>query len=334
MSADPASPVLVLVVGDANPDLVLTGDVQPRFGQAEQLLDGATWTIGGSAAITAHAVARLGRPVTLAAAMGADAFGDQMSDALSAAGVEVDLLLRRVDVPTGLTVVLSRADDRAILTLPGAIPTLTADEVRVAVKAAGSSGLRHVHVSSLFLQPDLAAQLPTVLGEIQALGVTTSLDTNDDPAGAWLGVDELLPHVDVLLPNRSEVVALGRLADHRSAAVALAARGPLVVVKDGASGAYAAAPDGTVIEQPAVARTAVDTTGAGDTFNAAFLDAWLRDEPVGDCLRAAVLAGGCAIDAVGGTAGQPTRDELDRLLLLDQRNHSGRTPETDEHREH
>lgn len=334
MSADPSSPVLVLLVGDANPDLVLTGDVHPRFGQAEQLLESATWTIGGSAAITAHAVARLGRPVTLAAAMGADAFGDQMRDALTGAGVAVDLLVWRADEPTGLTVVLSRADDRAILTLPGAIPTLTADEVRVAVSAAHASGLRHVHVSSLFLQPALAADLPAVLSEIQALGVTTSLDTNDDPAGAWLGVDALLPHLDVLLPNRSEVLALAGVADARAAAATLAARGPLVVVKDGARGAYAVSPDGTAVEQAAVARTAVDTTGAGDTFNAAFLDAWLRDEPVGNCLRGAVLAGGCAIDAVGGTAGQPTRDQLDHLLSLDHPNHSGRTPETDEHREH
>ena len=62
----------VLVVGDANPDLVLTGDVVPRFGQVEQLLDSATLTIGGSAGITAHALARLGRPVSLVAAVGTD----------------------------------------------------------------------------------------------------------------------------------------------------------------------------------------------------------------------------------------------------------------------
>ena len=73
----------VLVVGDANPDLVLRGDVVPRFGQAEQLLDDASLVIGGSAAITAHGLARLGRPVSLLAAVGDDA-------------------LRRVPAPAGL----------------------------------------------------------------------------------------------------------------------------------------------------------------------------------------------------------------------------------------
>ena len=65
----------LLVVGDANPDLILRGDVVPRFGQAEQLLDDADLVLGGSAAITAHGLARLGRPVSLVAAIGADAFG-------------------------------------------------------------------------------------------------------------------------------------------------------------------------------------------------------------------------------------------------------------------
>ena len=65
----------VLVVGDVNPDLILRGDVVPRFGQAEQLLTDAILTIGGSAAIAAHGLARLGRPVSLVAAVGDDAFG-------------------------------------------------------------------------------------------------------------------------------------------------------------------------------------------------------------------------------------------------------------------
>src|SRR5215470_9171173 len=121
----PRSPVLV--VGDANPDLVLRGDVVPRFGQAEQLLAGADLLIGGSAAITAHGFARLGRPTALVAAVGSDALARPVLDGLAAAGVRLDHIVVRTDQPTGLTVVLSRSADRAILTHPGAIPTLTAD---------------------------------------------------------------------------------------------------------------------------------------------------------------------------------------------------------------
>jgi sugar/nucleoside kinase (ribokinase family) len=314
---------LVLVAGDVNPDLVLSGDVVPRFGQAEQLLDGAALVIGGSAGITAHGFARLGRPVALAAAIGADSFGAGMRAELSAAGIDVGGLVVRPDHPTGVTVVLSTGSDRAILTLPGAIPTLTADDVRAAVDRATTAGLRHLHVCALFLQPALAAELPAVLAEARAAGITTSLDTNDDPAGSWQGVAELLPQLDLLLPNRAEAFALAGATgcdarDLTSACQRLAASGPLVVVKDGADGARAVDRGGDVAVEPGEpAVVSVDVTGAGDSFNAAFLDGWLRALSVPDCLRRGVRAGAQAVTAIGGTAAQPTPDQLvdDRRAL-------------------
>ena len=306
----------MLAVGDANPDLVLRGDVVPRFGQAEQLLDDAALLIGGSAAIAAHGFARLGRPVELLAAVGSDGLAGPMLAELRAAGVGLDQIIERPGQPTGLTVVLSRSADRAILTHLGTIPTLTGQEVRAAVAAARPRGLRHVHIASLFLQPSLAGELPELLAEVRAQGITVSLDTNDDPARRWEGVAELLPRVDVLLPNRSEALALAEavtgapVADVPAAARALAAYGPLVVVKDGEAGALAVAGDATVITAEGVPCEPVDTTGAGDTFDAAFLDGWLDGVALRTCLARAVRAGAAAVQAVGGTAGQPTARDL------------------------
>ncbi len=300
----------VLVVGDANPDLVLSGDVVPRFGQAEQLLDEAALVIGGSSSITAHGLARLGRPVSLVAAVGDDHFGAFLTDRLGDAGVDVRQVAVRPDLPTGLTVALNRGDDRAMLTLTGALDSLTASDLDRALDALQAEGLRHVHVGSLFLLPSLAAILPEFLARAQASGLTTSLDTNDDPAGRWDGVDVLLPHLDVLLPNRAEAIALGRQADARRAAAALAAQGPLVVVKDGPAGGFAVSSDGSVTESAGRAVRVVDTTGAGDTFDAAFLDAWLDHVPLADALARAVAAGASSVGSVGGTAGQPTREQL------------------------
>lgn len=309
--ADPAgrAPRGVLVVGDANPDLVLRGDVVPRFGQAEQLLEEASMVLGGSGAITAHALARLDRPVALLAAVGDDVFGDRLRSQLAESGVDLSRLLVRAGLPTGLTVVLSRGDDRAMLTLTGTIDSLSATEAMAAVADLRPS-LRHVHVSSLFLQPGLAADLADVLRAARAAGLTTSLDTNDDPAGAWAGVDALLPHLDLLLPNRAEAVALGRDPDPHRAASNLAAQGPLTVVKDGARGAFAAGPDGALVEATGLPREPLDTTGAGDTFDAAFIDGWLDGLPLDAALRRAVAAGALSVAAVGGSAGQPTRDQL------------------------
>lgn len=309
MDAPPASPTRVLVVGDVNPDLLLRGDVVPAFGQREQLLDGAELVIGGSAGITAHALARLGRPVGLVAAIGIDALGAGQRQDLTAAGVDTSTLIERTEHATGVSIVLSRGDDRAILTHPGAIPTLTGAEVATALHTTGPC---HVHVAALYLQPDLIGELPAVLRRARAAGCTVSLDTNDDPTGTWHGMAALLPHVDVLLPNRNEVLGLagGRHDDPHAAAAALAACGPIVVVKDGPAGAFAVSPDGTTTSVQGHDVEVVDSTGAGDTFDAAFLDAWLDSAPLEQCLARAVHAGAYAVGAIGGTAGQPTREQL------------------------
>ena len=301
----------MLVIGDANPDLMLSGDVVPRFGQAEQLLDEAALVVGGSATITAHGLARLGRPVSLLAAVGDDQFGAFLTGELARAGIDLAHVAVRSDLPTGLTVVLNRGDDRGMLTLTGALDSLTPAELDRALEDLRLQGLGHVHVGSLFLLPSLAGLLPHFLARVRSLGVTTSLDTNDDPAGRWQGVEQLLPHLDLLLPNRAEAVALGGDHDPRVAAAALAARGSLtVVVKDGPAGAFAIAADGSVTEVAGRPSPAVDTTGAGDTFDAAFLDAWLDGVPLAEALTRAVTAGARSIGFVGGTAGQPDREQL------------------------
>ena len=119
----------LVVIGDANPDIVLSGsDMTPAFGQAETLVDHAELSLGGSAAITAAAAAGMGVPTLLVAAVGRDTFGDIVTSQLAAAGVDTSAL-QRVAEPTGVTVVLSRGPDRAILTAPGAIGTLRAESV-------------------------------------------------------------------------------------------------------------------------------------------------------------------------------------------------------------
>ncbi|PZQ90430.1 MAG: carbohydrate kinase family protein [Leifsonia xyli] len=301
----------VLVVGDANLDLVLRGDVAPRFGQAEQLLDGADLVLGSSAGICAAGLARLGVDTAIVARVGADVFGARTRELLDAAGVDTGALAVVEAEPTGVSVILSAPDDRAILTLTGALAGLTADEVRAAAATA-----THLHVASFFLVPGLASELPGVLAELRSRGVTTSLDTNWDPAERWVGVAECLPHLDLLLPNAQEAVALARSlgddpADAVAAAAALAARGPVVVVKDGASGGFVVTPDGSVVRAPGLALEVVDTTGAGDSFDAGFLAAWLGERPLAEAVRWAAVAGSLSTRGAGGTGGQATLAEVE-----------------------
>ena len=303
----------VLVAGDANLDLVLRGDVVPRFGQAEQLLDGADLVLGSSAGICAAGLARLGVDTALVARIGRDVFGARTRELLDAAGVDTGSLAV-VEEPTGVSVILSAPDDRAILTLTGALAGVTADEV---LAAAGSA--THLHVASFFLVPTLAASLPRVLAALRARGVTTSLDTNWDPDERWAGVAECLPHLDLLLPNAQEALALARAlgdepADAVAAATSLAARGPIVVVKDGAAGGFAVTPDGSVVRAAGLALEVVDTTGAGDSFDAGFLAAWLGGRSLDEAVRWAAVAGSLSTRGAGGTGGQATRSEVEAVV--------------------
>ncbi|NTW41550.1 MAG: carbohydrate kinase family protein, partial [Cellulomonadaceae bacterium] len=200
-------PRAVLVAGDANIDLVLRGDVVPRFGQVEQMLDAADLVLGGSASIVACGLARLGVPTTLAARVGADVLGAFTLDALRSAGVDTASVEVDAHVPTGMSVILSAPGDRAILTNPGTIPTLGGEQVLAAATRVQAA---HLHVASFFLQPGLAAELPSVLADAHARGMTTSLDTNWDPSERWDGLAEVLVHVDLLMPNLEELRALAR----------------------------------------------------------------------------------------------------------------------------
>lgn len=291
----------VLLVGDANPDLLLRGDVRPRFGQAEQLLTSADLVLGGSAAITAAGCARLGLRTALLAAVGDDIFGTITRQHLAERGVRL-LAADPGGAPTGLSVVLSEPDDRGILTLPGTIPALRPADVTDELLARA----RHVHVSSLYLQPTLAAGLAGVYARAHALGLTTSLDTNWDPAEAWESVTEILTHTDVFLPNAAELLAITGAGDPAAAAKKL---GITVVMKDGPRGARAWWPGG---ECAAPGRTVevVDATGAGDSFNAGFLAARLSGRPIEEAVGWAAVAGALSTRAAGGTAAQATPEEI------------------------
>jgi sugar/nucleoside kinase (ribokinase family) len=119
--------------------------------------------------------------------------------------------------------------------------------------------------------------------------------------------------VDVLLPNEVELAGLAGTADPERAIVTLANGRTLVVAKLGAQGALAVL-DGRPVRVAPPDVAVVDTTGAGDSFDAGFLDAWLEDRPIADCLRAGVACGALSTRALGGTTAQPTAEELAACL--------------------
>lgn len=294
----------VLVIGDANPDLVLTGDVVPRFGQVEKLVDTADLVLGGSGAIVAAGLARLGVRTALAATVGDDVFGRFIRDTLAACGVDTSWIRTDPDVASPVTVVLS-AGDRAILTYPGTLATTGRDIVDDELLAR----VRHVHSASMFLLPQLAPHLAEIFHRARAAGATTSLDTNWDPAEHWAGARTLLEQTDILLPNTAELLAITGMPDVDRAAGSAVHLGCAVALKNGAAGATLWT-DRDTITVPAAPVEAVDSTGAGDSFDAGFISAMLDGLTDRGRLERAVLCGSLSTRGFGGTASQATRDDL------------------------
>jgi ribokinase len=296
----------VLAVGDVNPDLLVTGDVTPRFGQAEQDV-GARMTLGGSAAIFAAGAARLGLRTALVATIGDDDLGRTTRAMLVARGVDDDLVSVDPDRPTGLSINLQRDDDRAILTERGA---MTALDVAAAIERV-RAGVRHVHIASLFLIPALASEGGALVDAAHAARATVSVDTNFDPSGEFAG-PAWLREADVLMPNETEALALAALEDLLAAARHLAARGALVAVKRGAAGALAVCGD-EVVEARAPEARGPDSVGAGDSFDAGLVCALLDGRPLAEALEIACACGALSLRAVGGVDGQATLEEALRL---------------------
>ena len=304
-------PFDLVVLGDVNPDLILRGgDVVPAFGQAERLVDEATLTVGGSGAITACAAARLGLRVAICGVVGDDLFGRAMLEQLAARGVDVAGVAVDAHRPTGVTVVLSAGDDRAILTSPGTIGDLR----RELLDDELLTSARHVHVASYFLQRGLVADLPDLFAAVRAAGASTSVDPNWDPSETWDGgLLDLLRVTDMFLPNAMEATRLARTSDLETAARALADKGDVVVVKDGPHGALAAV-GGDLTRAAAPDLRPVDTTGAGDAFDAGLIAGLLGGRDLAGALRIANVAGALTTQTPGGVDGLPTMDEVLAIL--------------------
>jgi len=302
----------LLVAGEINPDIVVTGDdIEPAFGQGERTVDRISMHIGSSSAITACAAARLGLRVAFAGVVGDDAFGGWMLEALAARGIDVSACRVDPSLATGASVILTRPDDRATLTAVGAMSALTANDLPDGLLARAA----HLHVGSVFLQDGLRSGLAGVFERARGLGLTTSLDPAGDPAGTRYGaLGPILDASTVVLPNRAEAPLIARRSDDDpvAAARALAARGPVVAVKLGGEGGLVVAGD-EACRALAPEVEVIDAIGAGDAFDAGFLAAWLDGQSAEACLRLAVACGSLSVRASGGTDGQPERGEAAEL---------------------
>ena len=164
------------------------------------------------------------------------------------------------------------------------------------------SGADHLHIA--------AACASELLGWLCKRAKTVSVDAGWHPE--WLrdeSVQQSLRGVSWFLPNEIEAAAMTGESEPRAMLKRFDELGIRAAVKLGAAGS-ATLVDGRYVQVPSIAVETIDTTGAGDCFNAGFLDAWLRDEPLDACLRAGNICGALSTRMTGGMNGLPTQEEL------------------------
>ena len=299
----------ILVAGEINPDLILSGNVIPEFGQVEKIVDTAALAIGSSSVIFACGAARLGLKVAFIGVCADDVFGRFMLDEMSKLNVDVNNVIVRKDGQTGLSVILNQDADRAILTHSGLIAELQASDIADSLLAQA----RHLHVASYFLQAKLQSDLPALFKRAHALGLSTSLDTNYDPSEKWIGFDELLAVTNVFLPNETEAKSLTGAENVEEAANRLGSKVEALAVKmgkDGALGIYGS----QKVYAKSIPVKVVDTVGAGDSFDAGFIYGYLNDWELEKSSQLACVCGALSTQQAGGTNGQPTLEEALKYL--------------------
>jgi sugar/nucleoside kinase (ribokinase family) len=287
----------VIIAGELNLDLILYGLPAQLEPERELLANGMALTLGSSSAIVAHNLAKMGSRVGFCSKIGRDALGKIALEKLAEAGVDALRVQYANDgTNTGLTVILQHGTWRNIMTYPGTIAQLRYEDLDFEYLASA----RHFHLSSYYLQSALQPRVPELFRRLKEAGVSISLDTNDDPEGHWGGLEKVLPHVDVLLPNEREAKRAAGTDSLEEALTKLSAVVGIVVVKLGAQGSLAQR-GRERFTRPGVKVSVVDPVGAGDSFDAGFLSEYVKGANLETCLAVGNLAGAFSTTAAGGT---------------------------------
>lgn len=282
----------VLNLGRIYCDMVFRGlDGMPQLGR-ELFAREFAMTPGGGALITAAHLAALGRHSALLARFGTDALSLALFDEIDALGLDLQFLDRHETAGPQLTVVMVHDGDRAFLSRRAGHARPAGFEAALA-----SPEVAHLHIAEYAT----LHEMPDAIAKAKSHGLTVSLDPSWD---AELIRDPLFferaSGTDVFLPNMEEAEALTGETDPAAALAVLKRHFPVVALKRGGEGAILAA-GGTVIDLPSPRVEVVDTTGAGDAFNAGFIHAWLKGADHSSALAAAIDAGTSSVQASGGT---------------------------------
>lgn len=281
----------LLSLGRVYSDMVFNGlDAMPQLGRELFARDFAITPGGGAFITAAHAVA-VGRPAALVARYGTDVISRGLESEIAALGIDLQFLERSADAGPQVTVVMVQDSERAFLSRRAGRALPATFEAALDWPDAA-----HLHIAEYAT----LHEIPHAIDAARQRGHTVSLDPSWDPS--LIGDPQFFERVmgaDVFLPNLEEARALTGCEDPAAILEILARYFPVVALKCGADGAWVII-NGETSHRAAPSVKVIDTTGAGDAFNAGFLDAWLDGGGGQECLAAAIEAGSRSVQATGG----------------------------------
>ena len=289
----------IAVVGSINMDMTVLADRIPKKGETVAGSD-LRHVPGGKGANQAVAASRLGADTAMYGCVGDDANGEMLLDNLRKQGVDGSKIKVVPGVPSGIAVITVADKDNVIVVVPGAngcVDTAYVDSIADDLRQADMVMLQHeIPQETIEYVIDLCdrADIPVVL----------------NPAPARPVSQGTVNKVRWITPNETEAALI---FGDRPIDEMLADYPDKLVITLGSDGT--AASDGkAVLHIPARKSEVVDTTGAGDTFNAAFSVRCAAGDSLEDALRYANTAGGLATEKFGAQGGMPSDEDVRRAM--------------------
>ncbi|MDR1419054.1 MAG: sugar kinase [Treponema sp.] len=287
----------VLAIGELNADIIFTGLKGPPVLNREIGAGDFRKTMGSSTALCAANLARLGLAAAFCGKVGGDEDGRFMLEELRKRNIDAGFCTVDPAAKTGVTLALNWGGDRALVTFPGVMSGFSLGDFDINILRQA----RHVHAGSFFLQFGLQKDLPEIFRRAREWGISTSLDAGWDDTEQWdYGIRSVLPYTDIFLPNESEALAITGESSWEAAAEKLSGLCTAAVVKRGKNGAGCVS-RGNLLEVRGIEDAPVlDTTGAGDSFNAGFIYGYLNKFSLRECLEYGNACGALCVSAAGG----------------------------------
>lgn len=299
----------VVAIGDVNIDLIVAGRYELPLPGQEVIADNMFVHIGGGAALFTMALAKLGLKISFNGILGEDYYGSYILEHFGELAVDTSHMKISSSSNTGITIAIHPDRDRSFITYTGSNEELKLSQLEEDSLAQG----RHIHLTGYKGRRN-HAEFMTLIQRVKSYGATISCDVGWDDTGEWYeGVFEVMSHVDVFFLNESEALQYTACSTMEQSMERLATEGKHVVCKMGAHGAIAII-DGIRTYRSGYAVQALDTTGAGDSFNAGYIYGYLSGMDTGQSLEYGNACGAMSVTAYGGNSGIPDKAKLEHFM--------------------